>query len=58
MMKYLMLLRNAKSLVFLVHPLFRPRWVDAIDRGLMRLYEAGRPTRDHRSSDFLQVNKP
>jgi hypothetical protein len=57
-MKYLMLLRNAKSLVFLVHPLFRPRWVDAIDRGLMRLYEAGRPTRDHRSSDFLQVNKP
>jgi hypothetical protein len=57
-MKYLMLLRNPKSLVLLVHPLFRPRWVDAIDRGLMRLYKTGRSTRDHRSSDFLQVNKP
>ena len=37
-MKYLNLLRNPKSLVLLVHPLFRPRWVDAIDRGLMRLW--------------------
>jgi hypothetical protein len=37
-MKYLVLLRNPKSLVLLVHPLFRPRWVDAIDRGLMRLW--------------------
>ena len=37
-MKYLALLRNPKSLVLLVHPLFRPRWVDAIDRGLMRLW--------------------
>jgi hypothetical protein len=36
-MKYLILLRNPKCLVFLVHPLFRPKWVDAIDRGLMRL---------------------
>jgi hypothetical protein len=40
-MKYLSLLRNPKYLVLLlvllVHPLFRPRWVDAIDRGLMRL---------------------
>ena len=40
-MKYLSLLRNPKSLVLLlvllVHPLFRPKWVDAIDRGLMRL---------------------
>ena len=36
-MKYLMLVRNPKSLVLLVHPLFRPRWVDAIDRGLIRL---------------------
>jgi len=36
-MKYLALLRNPKSLILLVHPLFRPKWVDAIDRGLMRL---------------------
>jgi hypothetical protein len=36
-MKYLSLLRNPKCLVLLVHPLFRPRWVDAIDRGLIRL---------------------
>jgi hypothetical protein len=36
-MKYLTLLRNRKYLVLLVHPLFRPRWVDAIDRGLIRL---------------------
>ena len=35
-MKYLVLLRNPKSLVLLVDPLFRPRWIDAIDRGLMR----------------------
>jgi hypothetical protein len=35
---YLILLRKPKSLVLLVHPLFRPRWVDAIDRGLMRLW--------------------
>jgi hypothetical protein len=39
-MKYLNLLRNPKSLVLLVHPLFRPRWVDAIDRGLMRLWRS------------------
>jgi hypothetical protein len=37
-MKYLTLLRNPKSLVLLVHPLFRPWWVDAIDRRLMRLW--------------------
>ena len=37
-MKYLILLRNPKSLILLVHPLFRPRWVDAIDRGLMPLW--------------------
>jgi hypothetical protein len=37
-MKYLVLLRNPKSLVLLVHPLFRPRWVDAIDSGLIRLW--------------------
>jgi hypothetical protein len=37
-MKYLSLLRNPKYLVLLVHPLFRPKWVDAIDRGLMRLF--------------------
>ena len=36
-MKDLILLRSPKSLVLLVHPLFRPRWVDAIDRGLIRL---------------------
>ena len=36
-MKYLTLLRKAKYLVLLVDPLFRPRWVDAIDRGLIRL---------------------
>jgi len=36
-MKYVTLLRNPKSLVLLVHPLFRPRWVDAIDQGLIRL---------------------
>jgi len=35
-MKYLLPLRKPKYLVLLVHPLFRPRWVDAIDRGLMR----------------------
>src|SRR5260370_40706899 len=43
-MKYLGLLRKPKSLVLLlvllVHPIFRPRWVDAIDRGLMRLFRA------------------
>ena len=47
-MKYLSLLRNPKYLVLLlvllVHPLFRPRWVDAIDRGLMRLFR-GKPYR-------------
>ncbi len=37
-MKYLILLRKPKSVVLLVHPLFRPTWVDAIDRGLMRLW--------------------
>ena len=37
-MKYLILLRNPKSLVLVVHPLFRTSWVDAIDRGLMRLW--------------------
>jgi hypothetical protein len=36
-MKYVTLLRNPKYLVLLVHPLFRPRWVDAIDHGLIRL---------------------
>ena len=36
-MKYLALLRNPKSLILLVHPLFRPKWVDVIDRRLMRL---------------------
>jgi hypothetical protein len=41
-MKYLSLLRNPKYLVLLVDPLFRPRWVDAIDRGLMRLLR-GKP---------------
>jgi len=43
-MKYLTLLRKAKYLVLLVDPLFRPRWVDAIDRGLMRLLR-GKPYR-------------
>jgi hypothetical protein len=43
-MKYLIRLRNPKSLVLLVHPLFRPRWVDAIDRGLMLLLR-GKPYR-------------
>jgi hypothetical protein len=43
-MKYLTILRNPKSLVFLVEPLFRPKWVDAIDRGLMRLLR-GKPYR-------------
>ena len=43
-MKYVIPLRNPKSLVLLVHPLFRPRWVDAIDRGLMRLLR-GKPYR-------------
>ena len=43
-MKYLALLRNPKSLVLLVHPLFGHRWVDAIDRGLMRLLR-GKPYR-------------
>jgi hypothetical protein len=47
-MKYLSLLRNPKYLVLLlvllVHPLFRPRWVDAIDRGLVRLFR-GKPYR-------------
>jgi hypothetical protein len=43
-MKYLIPLGNPKSLVLLVHPLFRPRWVDAIDRGLMRLLR-GKPYR-------------
>jgi hypothetical protein len=36
-MKYVTLRRNLKSLVLLVHPLFRPKWVDAIDHGLIRL---------------------
>jgi hypothetical protein len=36
-MKYLIFLRKPKSLVLLVHPLFRPGWVDATDRGLTRL---------------------
>ena len=36
-MKYLILLRKPKNLVFLVHPLFQPTWVDAIDRRLTRL---------------------
>jgi hypothetical protein len=36
-MNYVTLLRNPKSLVLLVHPLFRPKWVDAIDHGLIRL---------------------
>jgi hypothetical protein len=36
-MKYLPLLRNPKALVLLVHPLFPPRWVDAIDHALIRL---------------------
>ena len=36
-MKYLSQLRNPESLVLLVHPLFRPKWVDAIDHGLIRL---------------------
>ena len=36
-MKYVTLRRYLKSLVLLVHPLFRPRWVDAIDHGLIRL---------------------
>jgi len=51
-MKYLTLLRNPKSLVLLVHPLFRPRWVAAIDRGLMRfLREKGyRPFR-HKTAE-------
>ena len=43
-MKYLILLRNPKYLVLLVHPLFRPRWVDAIDRALLRLLR-GKPYR-------------
>jgi hypothetical protein len=43
-MKYLILLRKPKYLVLLVHPLFRPRWADAIDRGLMRLLR-GKPYR-------------
>jgi hypothetical protein len=37
-MKYLILLREPRYLVLLVHPLFRPSWVDAIDHGLMRLF--------------------
>jgi len=41
-MKYLVLLGNPKSLVLLVHPLFRPRWIDAIDRGLTRLLRGTR----------------
>ena len=41
-MKYLTLLRNPKSLVLLAHSLFRPRWVDAIDRGLIRLLRGKR----------------
>ena len=43
-MKYLILLRNPKYLVLLVHPLFRPKWVDVIDHGLMRLLR-GKPYR-------------
>ena len=41
-MRYLTLLRKPKYLVLLVDPLFRSRWVDAIDRGLTRLLR-GRP---------------
>ena len=36
-MKYLIFLRKLESLVLLVHPLFRPEWIDAIDRGLLLL---------------------
>ena len=43
-MKYLILLSRPRNLVLLVHPLFRPRWVDAIDRGLTRLLR-GKPYR-------------
>ena len=36
-MKYLTLLRNPKSLVLLVHPLFRPKWAAVFDHGLIHL---------------------
>jgi len=55
-MKYLVLLRNPKSLVVLVHPLFRPRWVDAIDRGLMRLWRRFGGTAEKAAPSTATVN--
>ena len=59
-MKYLILLRNPKSLVLLVDPLFRPRWVDAIDRGLMRLGLRfdGRTEKAARSTPIANNERP
>jgi hypothetical protein len=38
-MKYVTLLGNPKSFVLLVHSLLGPSWVDASERGPMRLLE-------------------
>jgi len=59
-MKYPILLRNPKYLVLLVHPLFRPRWVDAIDRGLTRLWLrfVGIPEKAVRSAPTANNERP